>query len=383
VSFDITVDDLPDLVRGAALLGTGGGGDPQIGRTLVAHALGKTGRIKILDPDDLSDDDFVIPTAMMGAPSVLLERLPKGTEPVQALRALEETLGRKATATMPIESGGINSMIPLFVGAQTGLPVVDADGMGRAFPELQMETFAIYGINASPLAIANERGHTAVMDTGADNKRMEDFARAITVRMGGVAYIAEYAMSGAEVRRTAIPRTLSLALMLGRTLRDAREEHCDPVEALVEALKSTLYQHGEIVFTGKIIDVDRRTVDGFTRGTARLEAFDGDTRCELNFQNEFLLARVDGETVTIVPDLIAVLHLETGEPITSETLRYGQRVHVLAISTPAMMRTPEALKVFGPVAFGFDEEFVPVEDLAAARQASDLSSDLIEKAAQR
>ena len=42
---------------------------------------------------------------------------------------------------MPIEAGGVNSLLPLALAARLGLPVIDADGMGRAFPELQMVTF--------------------------------------------------------------------------------------------------------------------------------------------------------------------------------------------------------------------------------------------------
>lgn len=370
MAFELTVGDLDDLVRGAALLGTGGGGDPGIGRTLVAQALTKagTGTITVLDPGELSDDDFVVPTALMGAPSVLVERLPHGSEPVSALRALEAFAGRTATATMPIESGGINSTIPLFVAAQVGIPVVDADGMGRAFPELQMETFAVYGVTGSPLAIADEHGHTAIISTGPDNKKMETWARALTVRMGGVGYIAEYGMDGAAVRRTAVPRTLSLALRLGRTIREARAAHRDPVDALSEALASTLYGRGEVIFTGKVADVDRKTAEGFTRGTARIVAFGSASTCVIHFQNEYLVARIDDTTRVLVPDLITILHAETGEPITAENLRYGQRVRVFAISTPAMMRSPEALAVFGPAAFGLAEEFVPFEELA--RQAS-------------
>lgn len=70
----------------------------------------------------------------------MVEKIARGTETLAALRALEAHLGRRADATMPIEYGGMNSMIPLIVGARAGLPVIDADGMGRAFPELQMET---------------------------------------------------------------------------------------------------------------------------------------------------------------------------------------------------------------------------------------------------
>jgi DUF917 family protein len=365
MAFELKSEDLPDLVRGAALLGTGGGGDPAIGRTLVAHAM-RTGRpVTIISPAELDDDALVIPTALMGAPSVLVERLPRGTEPVTALRALEKVLGRSADATMPIESGGINSTIPLFVAAQLGIPVVDGDGMGRAFPELQMETFAIYGVNGSPLSIADQHGNTAIIDTGSDNRTMEQFARSITIRMGGVGYIAEYPMSGAEVKRTAIPGTLSLALRLGRTIREARGQHRDPIEALKETLADTLYQYGEVLFTGKVIDVDRRTIEGFTRGSARIQAFEGSATCEIAFQNEYLTATVDGKVVTTVPDLITILHQDSAEPITAETLRYGQRVCVFAIGTPEIMRTDEALAVFGPAAFGLDTAFIPVQQLLA------------------
>ena len=355
---------LADLARGAALLGTGGGGDPYIGRLLVDQALRETGRtITVLDPDEIDDDAFVIPTAQMGAPTVMVEKIPRGDEAVIALRTLERHLGRRADATMPIECGGINSMIPLLVAAHTGLPVVDADGMGRAFPELQMETFSVYGVPGSPLAIGGENDEMVIIDTGHDNKRMEWLARGITIRMGGVAHIAEYSMTGAEVKRTAVPNTLTLGLRIGRALRTARAEHRDPIAALAATMADTLYNKVRVLFRGKVVDVERRTEAGFARGNATLEAFDGDGKLELTFQNEHLVARVNGEVRCVVPDLICVLDIDTAEPITTEGLRYGQRAVVVGISTPDLMRSPEALAVFGPRAFGLDVEFRPVEEL--------------------
>jgi DUF917 family protein len=330
---------------------------------LVQQVLGDRS-ITILDPDELDDDLFVIPTAQMGAPTVMVEKIPAGTEPSLSLRILEEHLGRKAEATMPIECGGINSMIPLIVAAETGLPVVDADGMGRAFPELSMETFAVYGVHGSPLALAGERGERVIIDTGDDDRQMEWLARAITIRLGGVGHIAEYAMSGADVKRTAVPRTLSMALALGRGIRLAREQNRSPFEAIAETLATTLYSHVRTLFEGKVVDVDRRTTEGFAKGVARIAPTDGrDEELEIRFQNENLIALRNGELVAIVPDLICVVESESAEPITTEGLRYGQRVRVLGISTPDMMRTPDALAAFGPAAFGLDETFAPVETL--------------------
>ncbi|WP_022893400.1 DUF917 domain-containing protein [Agromyces subbeticus] len=365
MSWQLTAADLPDLARGATLLGTGGGGDPYIGKMLVERVLGD-GSITILDPDELADDLFVIPTAQMGAPTVMIEKIPAGTEPTLALRTLEDHLGRRADATMPIECGGINSMIPLIVAAETGLPVVDADGMGRAFPGLSMETFAVYGVHGSPLALAGERGERVIIDTGDDDRQMEWLARGITIRLGGVGHIAEYAMSGADVKRTAVPRTISMALDLGRAIRLARESHRSPFDAIAETLAPTLYSHVRELFVGKVTDVERRTTDGFAKGRAEISSLDPGSaeRFEISFQNENLVARQDGVVVAIVPDLICVVDHESAEPITTEGLRYGQRVRVLGISTPEMMRTPAALAAFGPTAFGLNEPFVPVESRA-------------------
>lgn len=370
MSWQLTAADLPDLARGATLLGTGGGGDPYIGKMLVEQVLGDR-TITILDPDDLAVDQFVIPTAQMGAPTVMVEKIPAGTEPTLSLRILEEHLGRRADATMPIECGGINSMIPLVVAAETGLPVVDADGMGRAFPELSMETFAVYGVHGSPLALAGERGERVIIDTGEDDRQMEWLARAVTIRLGGVGHIAEYAMSGADVRRTAVPRTLSMALALGRAIRHAREEHRSPFAAIADVLSTTLYSHVRELCVGKVVDVERRTTEGFAKGRALIAPVAGTARepFEITFQNENLVARHGGEVVAIVPDLICVVDHESAEPITTEGLRYGQRVKVLGISTPAMMRTPAALAAFGPAAFGLSEQFRPVEELAVPASA--------------
>ena len=355
--------DLLDLAVGAAFLGTGGGGDPYIGRLMVQKCLEDGQEVVIVDPDELDDDAFVIPTAMMGAPTVLVEKLPSGDEAVHSLRQLERYLGRTADATMPIEVGGINSTIPLLVGARLGLPVVDADGMGRAFPELQMETFGVYGISGTPLVVSNEYGDTALI-TSRDNKIMEWYARGVTIRMGGCSYIAEYSMTGADVKRTAVRNTLSLAIEIGKEMRLARQQHRNPFDALLAMLPNTHYNYARVIFRGKITDMQRETREGFSMGRAVIEGL-GEWRGEMEIliQNENLIARVDGEMRAIVPDLICVMDSETAEPITTEQLRYGQRVTVMAVAVPEIMRTPEALAVFGPACFGLSETYVPIETM--------------------
>lgn len=359
--------EIEDLAVGAAVLGTGGGGDPYVGKLIAQRAIRHSGPIPLLAPYEVPDDALVIPTAAMGAPTVSIEKIPNGEESFRSLRLLESYLGKKAFATMPIECGGGNSTIPFVVAAKAGIPVVDADGMGRAFPELQMETFHIYGVKGSPMAIHNERGDSCILTT-LDNNRLERFARAMAVKMGATAHLAEYPMTGKQVKETAIPGTLTLAIRIGRVIREARAGKQDPIEAIIDVTADSNYGRAMVLFRGKVAEVERLTTGGFVRGKSVVEGFDEfqGRRLEVVFQNENLVAFIDGEPVAMVPDLITFLDAETGTPITTESVKYGYRVVVLGIPTPEIMRTPEALEVWGPRYFGYDLDYRPMEEIHAA-----------------
>jgi DUF917 family protein len=230
--------------------------------------------------------------------------------------------------------------------------------MGRAFPELQMETFHVFGVSGSPLAIANEHGDVTLV-MARDNWSMEWLARGICVRMGGAAMIAEYSMSGEVAKKVSIPGTLGLGIELGRAVRRARARHDDPLAHLEGALAANSYRGPRLLFEGKVEDVFRETTGGFVRGRARIRGLGSAGMLELAFQNEHLIARLEGEVLAVVPDLICILAAETAEPITTESLRYGQRVKVISITPPEIMRSPAALEVFGPQAFGLDVAYRP------------------------
>lgn len=360
----IEMADTRDFARGAAFLGTGGGGDPYIGRLLLEQALRKSPAAPVLSIDELDDDALVVPIAGMGAPTVIVEKIVGFGEGERALRALEKRLGRKATAIMSAEIGGLNALYPVAIATHLRLPVVDADGMGRAFPELQMVSFNIFGQSSAPMAMADEHGDVVLIESD-DNLRVERLARPIIVPMGGLCMLALYPMSGRAVKQCAIRDTLSLALGIGRAIGSARTQQRDPFESLLAHLRTTeYYRHCRLLFDGKIVDLKRETLRGWAIGHAIIERFTDGQRLEVTFRNEYLRARSDGRTLAIVPDLISILDRETAEPITTEGLKYGQRVRVVGASVPPIMRSERALEVWGPRAFGFDESFVPIEELA-------------------
>jgi DUF917 family protein len=228
--------------------------------------------------------------------------------------------------------------------------------MGRAFPELQMVTATMYGVSSTPFAMGDDKGNSAMLNT-INNRWTETFSRTITVDMGCVAMIACYATTGRELKEWAVPGTMTLVEEIGRTIREARASKLNVVEAVRGAAG------GFEVFKGKIVDVRRRTEKGFAKGEALIEGVDeyGAQKLELNFQNENLVAKLNGEIVVSVPDLITVLDTETGEPITTESLRYGFRVTVLGIPCNEKWRTPKGLELVGPRYFGYDIDWVPVE----------------------
>jgi DUF917 family protein len=348
-------DALEEIALGATVLGTGGGGDPTLGKLMAQQAVARYGPIQLLPLDDVPDEAWIIPTAMMGAPTVLVEKIPGGTEVLDAFRMLERRLQCSALATVSAEAGGVNSMIPMVVAASLGVPLVDADGMGRAFPEIQMVTPTLHGVSATPMALADEKGNRVLLET-PDNFWTERLARTVTIQMGCSACIALYAMQGAIAKRAMVPGTISLAREIGHTLRTCRVQKRDPIVALTTLL------HGRRLCEGKITDVRRRTERGFARGEVDIAGTGSDTgaRCQIAFQNENLIFWRDGRPEVTVPDLITVVEEQTGLPITTEALKYGLRVVVLGFPCHPHWRTPEGLVLVGPRYFGYEMEYVPL-----------------------
>ncbi len=359
---EITTHDLDDLAVGAAILGTGGGGDPYIGKLVARAALEEHGPVRLLSLEEVPDGAQVVACGAMGAPTILIEKLPGGEEMETAFAAWERHTARRIEAVIPFEAGGVNSMVPIAVAARRGLPVIDADGMGRAFPQLEMETFNVYGVPACPTAIADEKGNVSVIETPSA-AQAEWIARGLTIRMGGQAYVANYGMDGASARRVSVPGTMSLAVGIGRTLREAKAARRDPVQALVAFFAGTHYGCARLIGAGKVGDLSRREVNGWSVGTVRIEPFEpGADPILVEIQNENLVAEQCGQVLAVVPDLISILDLDTAEAIPTERLRYGQRVNILAVRVPEIMRTPEALKVFGPAAFGLKHAYRPLSE---------------------
>jgi DUF917 family protein len=180
----VYAEDLEDIAIGGAILGTGGGGDPYVGKLMAQQAIRQHGPVR----SSMSRTARRCPRRSRlhdGGADGDDGKAAAGRRADQRLPPAGAAVGRKIDAVLCGEAGGVNSTTPFVVAAMTGLPLVDGDGMGRAYPELQMVTFTMHGVSATPMVLCDDKGNSIVLET-VSNAWTERLARAATVEMGGI-----------------------------------------------------------------------------------------------------------------------------------------------------------------------------------------------------
>lgn len=351
----ISSKDLEAIALGSTVLGTGGGGDPYIGKLMAQNAIKQFGEVTMLAPEEVPDDALIVPVAAFGAPIILMEKLFSGREAIMAFDMMEKYFGKKIYATIPAEAGGLNGVIPFAVAAEKGIPIVDADGMGRAYPRLEMVTFTLYDIPVSPITQADEKGNRAIYHT-INNVWGETMVGSTVIPMGGSCFICCYPMTGKQLKEAAVLGVLTKAEKIGLSILEAKAKDKNPLESVLESAD------GQLIFQGKITDVSMKTEGRWNKGVCKLmglQDYEGQ-EMHLDFQNEFLIAKVGDKVVASVPDLITVLDMDTAEPLTAETLQYGYRLNVIAMPCDDKWKTKAGIALGGPAVFGYDNEYIPI-----------------------
>ncbi len=353
----IASNDLQALALGSGILGSGGGGNPSLLLLIAQHIFQNKKPVRLIKVQDLQPDDVVVPVAYIGAPLILQEKLPHGREFVPILEQIKQRFCGKNIILMAAEIGGANGLTPFIVAQQLDLPVLDADGMGRAFPELQMCSFFLHGIEVTPAFMASRSGITVAITTEKAGQNIEKIARDITISFGSDAVMAIYLMQGAQVQKATVANSVSQALAIGKSILLARSENKDPVQALCAKTGAT------IIALGIIVAIEQKIEQGFLKGTVTIHTRSKKT-CVVKYQNENLVAAIDDIIVVTTPDILAIVNAQTGEAITSDALRFGLEVAVIVIAAPALWTTPEGLKLVGPHYFGYNITYQPYKGIA-------------------
>jgi len=327
----ITREDLTPIAIGATLLGSGGGGDPECDRLRTEQLIQQHGPVRVISVDELPDEALVVPVGFMGAPLVSIEKLPSGLEWAAIFRRIEEKFGRKIDALIATEIGGSNAFAPLAAAAETGLPVIDGDTIGRAFPQLEMTVANLMGIPVTPAFMSDSFGNVTELNC-TTSEQAEKYFRALCTAMGSSAAVVLYIMTGKQAKETIIRGTLSRTRRLG--------------------LQEEKYT-ANCVASGVVIDIEQSIEGGFLVGQIIVETASGPV--SVHFQNEYLMVFQEGKRLAETPDIIAIVDRETALPLAVEQVKFGLQVDVIYLPCDPIWKTEKGLALVGPKAFGYED----------------------------
>lgn len=309
-----------------------------------------------------------------GAWDYVLERVSKqnldsidiAEQNLRVLDLLADFMGTDVRAIIRSEAADATATA-LLIAAQRDIPILDAGITGRAVPEVQQSIPWINGTASIPTAIVTQWGDEIIIKSAVDEYRVEDIGRAIAVASGGEATITMTPMSGRALQQGVIEGNLTEAMEYGRAVRRAREDGQDPIAALLAVSGGYRLFQGVVTRSDVLGDRGFNWVDVELRGTER---FQGHTY-RVYVKNENLVGWLDGELDAMSPDYIYNLDPATGESTpegnTLGSYLVGQEVVLVGVPAHEKWRTDRGVELMGPRHFGFDFEFIPLEELQAAR----------------
>jgi DUF917 family protein len=184
---------------------------------------------------------------------------------------------------------------------------------------------------------------------------LEKLARFPANATYGLAGQASFVISGKEMKETVIPGTLTLSYALGRFIRESRKQGGD-IAKLISA-----YIEGWLLIEGKITRKEEKKTAGYLSGS--IDISDGKKKLTLWFRNETHLASIDGKAVAMSPDIVSVVRAGSGEPTIHAQLNPGDEVSVIGARAPRQLRTNAGIAAMGPRHWGYDFDYVPIEEL--------------------
>ena len=357
-------EDLINILYGAAILGTGGGGSLTEGIEMIDEALAAGKTFTLASFDEMDPDDIIGTPYACGAISPLTEeekrkyaRLPETEESfyIMGMKQMEEYMGKEMKAVISTELGGGNTATALYCGAMSGKLIADGDPAGRSVPGLQHSTYYLNDVPMCPISVMNRFGEGAIITSVFDDERAEDLVRALAVVSQNTVAVVDH-VNTAEVLKNAVIRgAISHSEAIGKAFLTAKAEGRDFVSAVIEAGK------GKPVFSGVVTRSAFETRDGFTFGDTVISGtgeYEGHT-LHIWYQNENIISWLDDKFFVTVPDLICVFDLDEKMPQLNPYAREGENVSVICLPAPAEWTTQRGLEVFGPRSFGYDVDYVP------------------------
>ncbi len=371
-----TRQDIEDIIRGLTLMGTGGGGRPDMGLDYLTPHIEQGKSISLTPPEAISDEAWTCSVFGMGsiAPQKTLsdaERRALGygdwivAKPmVEAVRELEAYTGCRIEGVVPFELGAGNTTAPIDAAIRLAINVIDGDYAGRAIPELAQTTPAMAGRTFEPGAICDPWGNVLIVKRTASLPVAERIGKMISIAskvpdIKAACAHAGFLLRGKEMKKLVIPGGVSRSLAIGRRIREAVNAGEDPARAAALAMS------GWVLFKGKVTRKEWESREGYMYGTTTIlgEGSDRGRTMKVWFQNENHISYIDDKPFVTSPDLITVMDSNTGESYTNTMVEEGMNLAVLGAKAEEKYRTARGLAILGPRHFGYNMEYMPIEKL--------------------
>ncbi|MBV8932723.1 MAG: DUF917 domain-containing protein [Kutzneria sp.] len=348
----ISVDDLPAIIAGSALLCSAAGDTSLDGlHNVTAELLRRGGPVSLVELSSLEPRALCAAVGVIGGFAPMIELPPSGHEPELAIRALEARLGRRLDALVSLNAAGPNALFAIAAAAALRLPLVDCDGMGRVLPLISQTTYAMAGLSIGPLSAVSLAGDVLVLDS--DQHRSDSLLRAAMQAAGGWMLCAMYPSTARQLTTAAILGSTSRLLDVGRLLTTATDRG-----SLLNGLASTV--KARLIGSGRVVELGHATRTTGARHypavptSVVVDEYSGTRRMiRLEGQSELLLAIIDGVVAGAVPDVLCLIDRHELRVLGMESVAVGDHVDVLILPAAPTWHTPEGLALAGPRAFGF------------------------------
>jgi DUF917 family protein len=366
------LQDCEDFVRGCLFMGTGGGGGVEWGMGMLKDALDDGIALEWVDVDDIPDDVWTVTPYGMGSIAPVSQETLDEIKRVglvdnfgdrsmeEAVKELENYLDKPIRCIVAAELGAGNTPAPLVTGARLGIPVVDGDYAGRAIPDEMQGTPYLYGKHSWPFASVDQWGNVTIVKYTVNPHMLERIGKMLAVAAYGLTTIAATPLPANEMKEILVRDTLTKSLAIGRAMRQAREQGEDPIDA---ALAVT---GGRRLFEGSVSGKEWEDRGGYMFGTTHIQGtgdYKGQT-LDVWFKNENHVSWLNGEPWVCSPDLLTLAYKESGEGTTNTLIKEGDEVVAVGMKGLEAFRTEFGLnEASGPRYFGFDINYVPIEEL--------------------
>lgn len=344
--------DLVAAVWGGAVLGGGGGGSPEAGYRLGKKGL-EIGRVLLADVDELDADDLVVTAGLVGSPKK--GGLGPATESyVDAFSFFQHVTGTRISAINSNECGGLATVNGWLQAAGLGVPVLDAPCNGRAHPTALMGAMGLHkdpSYVSRQVAIGDGSRMYVEGSLGDASSMVREFSK-----KDGLVAVARNPVSIGYVKRNAACGGISKCIELGYAMAAHVQEELGfdplkpkyvggsreyPLAGYFASSMAAMVLGGVITLMGQVKAVNISTRGGFDVGEVEVASFETNngngTTAHLTFMNEYLSYGLKGHVIFSFPDLVAVMDMHTGWPISSADIKEGMEVIVFGVPSDKLI----------------------------------------------